>query len=191
MTVPVEVLRPGDALLIVDTQTDFCPGGALPVPDGDAIVPVLNRWLSTARDKNIPVYASRDWHPLGHLSFTERGGDWPAHCIQDTEGAAFHSQLDLPNDVIKISKGVRFDKDQYSAFDDTGLAKRLRDDGISRLWIGGLALDVCVEATVLEGCDAGFEIHLIQGATRPISPEEGEAAYRKMRNAGALFDETD
>lgn len=191
MTNPREVLGAGDALLIVDVQNDFCPGGALPVADGDTVVPVLNVWLAAARKKRIPVYASRDWHPIGHLSFTERGGDWPAHCIQDTGGAAFHPQLELPEDVIKIAKGVRFDKDQYSAFDDTGLAKRLRDDGIARLWVGGLAQDVCVEATVLEGCAAGFEIHLIQDATRPITPEGGDAANCKMRDAGALFDKTD
>ena len=191
MTSPMETLRSDDALLIIDVQNDFCPGGALPVADGDAVVPVLNRWLAAAREKGVAVYASRDWHPIGHLSFAERGGDWPAHCIQDTVGAAFHPQLDLPNDVIKISKGVRFDKDQYSAFDDTGLAKRLRDGGITRLWIGGLAQDVCVEATVLEGCAAGFEIHVIEDATRPITPEGGEAANRRMRNADALFDKTD
>jgi nicotinamidase/pyrazinamidase len=177
-------------MLIIDVQNDFCPGGALPVADGDAVVPVLNRWLAAARKKRIPVYASRDWHPAGHLSFTERGGDWPAHCIQDTPGAAFHADLDLPNDVVKIAKGIRFDKDQYSAFDDTGLAKRLRDDGIDRLWVGGLAQDVCVEATVLEGCAAGLEMHVIQDATRPITPEGGEAANRSMRDAGTLFHTT-
>lgn len=190
MTNPREALRRGDAVLIVDVQTDFCPGGALPVPDGDAVVPVLNLWLGAARDLGIPVYASRDWHPAGHMSFAERGGDWPPHCIQDTAGAAFHPDLELPDDVVKITKGVRFDKDQYSAFDDTGLAERLREDGIARLWAGGLARDVCVEATVLAACAAGFEVHLIEDAARPITPEGGEAADRRMREAGARFDST-
>lgn len=191
MISPVESLRSGDALLIIDVQNDFCPGGALPVADGDAVIPVLNLWIAAAREEGVPVYASRDLHPDGHLSFTESGGDWPTHCIQDTEGAAFHSLLNLPNDVIKITKGGRFDKDQYSAFDETGLAKRLRDNGITRLWVGGLAQNACVEATVLDGCAAGFEIHVIQDATWPISPEGGEAANRRMQNADALFHRTD
>jgi len=191
MISPLESLRSGDALLIIDVQNDFCPGGTLPVADGDAVIPVLNLWIAAAREEGVPVYASRDWHPDGHLSFTESGGDWPAHCIQDTEGAAFHPLLDLPKDAIKITKGVRFDKDQFSAFDETGLANRLRDNGITRLWIGGLAQNACVEATVLDGCAAGFEIHVIEDATRPISPDGGETAKRRMQNADALFDKTD
>lgn len=191
MTSPSQTLRPGDAVLIVDVQTDFCPGGALPIDDGDAIVPVLNQWLGAARDKGIPVYASRDWHPAGHVSFVERGGEWPPHCVQDTEGAAFHPELDLPADAVKVAKGVRFDKDQYSAFDDTGLAERLREDGVTRLWVGGLAQDVCVEATVLAACDSGFEVHVIGDATRPITAGGGEEANRRMQTAGASFDTTD
>ena len=187
MTNPTESLRRGDAFLIVDVQSDFCPGGALPVPDGDAVVAPLNRWLAAAADKGVPVYASRDWHPAGHPSFVERGGKWPPHCIQDTTGAAFHPALELPAGVVKIAKGVRFDKDQYSAFDDTGLAERLREDGVARLWIGGLAQDVCVEATVLEACDAGFEVHVIEDATKPITAEGGAAARQRMAEAGARF----
>jgi len=191
MANPGDVLRHGDALLIVDVQNDFCPGGALPVADGDGIVPILNRWLSAARDKGIPVYASRDWHPTGHLSFTGHGGKWPPHCIQDTPGAAFHAELKLPGDTVKIAKGARFDRDQYSAFDGTGLAGRLREDGIGRLWVGGLAQDVCVEATILDGCEAGFEMHVILEATRPITSAGGEAANRRMRAAGAVLENSD
>jgi nicotinamidase/pyrazinamidase len=191
MTSPIETLQLGDAMLIIDVQNDFCPSGALSVTDGDAVVPVLNVWLAAALQTGTPVYASRDWHPVGHLSFTERGGNWPAHCLQDTPGAAFHSDLVLPDDVVLIAKGTRFDKDQYSAFDDTGLAERLRVDGIDRLWVGGLAQDVCVEATVLEGCAAGFDMHVILDATRPITPAGGEAANLRMREAGAHFETTD
>lgn len=187
---PDIALRAGDALLIIDVQNDFCPGGALPVADGNAVVPILNIWLATAREQGVPVYASRDWHPAGHLSFAERGGDWPVHCLQDTPGAAFHPDLDLPENVVKVTKGTRFDKDQYSAFDDTGLSERLRDDGVTRLWVGGLALDVCVDATVRDGCAAGFEIHVVQDATRPITREGGEAALNRMREAGALVTST-
>ncbi|MGM0507227.1 MAG: isochorismatase family protein, partial [Bacteroidota bacterium] len=126
-----------DALLLVDVQNDFCPGGALPIPDGDAVVPVLNQWIQKAKKENIPVYASRDWHPRNHLSFKKRGGDWPPHCIQDENGAAFHADLNLPEDAIIVTKGVRFDQDQYSALDQTGLADELRRRGIQRLFIGG------------------------------------------------------
>ena len=139
-----DYLKQNDGLLIVDVQNDFCPGGALPISEGDQIIPVLNRWIAAAHEKGIPVYASRDWHPARHLSFDTEGGKWPPHCIEDSEGAAFHPSLELPDSVTKITKGVRFDKDQNSAFDQTGLAVQLRRDQVTRLWIGGLALDVCV-----------------------------------------------
>lgn len=191
MADPKELLEPGDALLIVDVQNDFCPGGALPIPEGDAVVPVLNRWIEAARELNLPVYASRDWHPAGHLSFAEEGGPWPAHCLQDSEGAAFHADLHLPQDTVLVTKGTRFDKDQYSAFDGTGLAARLKQDGVSRLWVGGLALDVCVEATVLSGLKAGFEVMLIGDATRPVTEEGGTAAVESMVKAGARLEKAE
>lgn len=178
-------LEPGDALLIVDVQNDFCPGGALPIENGDAVIPVLNRWLSAAKDEGIPVYASRDWHPAGHISFRDEGGQWPPHCIQDTGGADFHPDLDLPHDVIKVTKGVRFDQDQYSAFDQTGLAHRLKQDGIARLIIGGLAQDVCVRATVLDALKSGFRVLLLEEATLPVMPESGRKALDEMVAAGA------
>src|SRR5690349_9197046 len=98
-------LGPSDALIIVDVQNDFCPGGALPVPEGDRVVPVLNRWNEAASAGGATVVASRDWHPAGHVSFRERGGPWPPHCVQDTKGAAFHPGLRLPADVLIVSKG--------------------------------------------------------------------------------------
>jgi len=187
MPEPMDLLAPGDALLIVDVQPDFCPGGALPIPQGDRVVPVLNDWIAAARAKGLAVYASRDWHPRGHLSFKERGGPWPAHCVQDTPGAAFHPRLNLPADTIVVTKGVRFDQDQYSAFDQTGFADELRRTGIKRLWVGGLAEDVCVQATVLDARTAGFAVHLIPGATRPVTEEGGRAAREAMRAAGAVL----
>ena len=180
-------LKSGDALLIVDVQKDFCPGGALPVEGGDAIVPLINRWISMAVVRRVPVYASRDWHPMSHLSFKERGGQWPPHCIQDSDGAKFHPDLALPNSTIIVTKGVRFDQDQNSAFDQTGLAVQLRKDGIWRLWVAGLAEDVCVLATVLDGRREGFEVILIEKATRSITTEGGEKARRQMQEAGAHY----
>lgn len=190
MTAIEELIKRGDALIIVDVQKDFCPGGALPIPNGDTVVPFLNKWIEAAVARNLPIYTSRDWHPVGHMSFKERGGLWPPHCIQDSDGARFHPDLNLPEGIIKITNGVRFDKDQYSAFDDTGLAEELRREGIHRLWVGGLAEDVCVLATILDGCRAGFEVTLITDATRPITPEGGESARKKMRDAGTRFIQT-
>ena len=189
MTEPKDALQPGDALLLVDVQIDFCPGGNLPIADGDQVVPVLNRWLAAARGKGIPVYASRDWHPSGHMSFATRGGQWPDHCLQDSAGAAFHPDLALPDDTVVISKGVRFDKDQYSAFDETGLAERLRQDGVSRVWVGGLALDVCVEATALGGREAGFAVRLIPEASKAITAEGAARAVAAMREAGVTTED--
>ncbi|MDZ7645554.1 MAG: nicotinamidase [Woeseiaceae bacterium] len=181
-------LQKTDALLIVDVQNDFCPGGALAVPDGDRILPLVNDWLEAAGKAGIPVIASRDWHPRQHVSFEAQGGPWPPHCVQDTEGAAFHPQLNLPADTIKVSKGTRFDKDQYSAFDDTGLAGFMKDQGIERLWVAGLAEDVCVRATVIDGCKAGFDVHLLEDGTRAIDDEGGKKAVDEMRRAGASIE---
>lgn len=185
---PLQSLKPGDTMIIVDVQNDFCPGGALPIEGGDEVVPILNEWIAAAVDKALPLYASRDWHPAGHISFEERGGPWPPHCIQDSDGAAFHPDLELPAATIKITKGVRFDQDQNSAFDETGLAVQLRKDGIRRVWIGGLARDVCVLATVLDACREGFETHVIMDASRPVTAEGGDDARKQMESAGALLE---
>jgi len=191
MANPTDALQPGDALVVVDMQIDFCPGGALPIEHGDAVVPVLNRWIAAAVDADVPIYASRDWHPAGHLSFRESGGQWPVHCLQDSDGAKFHPDLDLPASAILVTKGTRFDKDQYSAFDETGLATELRRRQVKRVWVGGLAQDVCVRATVLGARDEGFEAVVIGDGTRPVTCAGGESASNDMRRAGALFETTD
>jgi len=187
MTDPMTAIEKGDGLLIVDVQRDFCPGGALPVERGDEVVEILNRWVAAAEAKGAPVYISRDWHPIRHKSFVEQGGKWPPHCIQDSEGARFHSSLNVPDGAIVITKGVRFDHDQNSAFDQTGLAEQLERDGVKRLWVGGLALDVCVAATVLDAREAGFAVNLLKTATRPVTAEGGREAIRKMKDAGATI----
>lgn len=179
------MFQEGDALLIVDVQKDFCPGGALAIEQGDRIIPVLNYWIQQARRSNAPIYASRDWHPHGHMSFRAQGGPWPAHCAQDSEGAEFHPKLNLPDDVVKITKGVRFDHDQNSAFDNTGLAERLKNDGVRRLYVGGLALDVCVLASVIDACKAGFDVKVIEDATRPVNEEGGRKALADIEKCGA------
>jgi len=191
MADPKEVLRPGDALIVVDVQLDFCPGGALPIEHGDAVVPVLNRWLDAASLARIPVFASRDWHPRHHLSFVEAGGTWPVHCVQDTPGARFHPDLKLSDATIVVTKGVRFDRDQYSAFDQTGLATELRKQGVRRLWVGGLAQDVCVCATVLDARREAFDTIVIADAMSPVTRAGGEQAKEEMRQAGARFETTE
>jgi nicotinamidase/pyrazinamidase len=188
LNAPGDDLRPDDALLIVDVQNDFCPGGALPIEHGADVVPVLNRWVASAIKRRVAVYASRDWHPADHISFVQQGGPWPPHCIQDTEGARFHPQLQLPDSVIKITKGVRFDQDQNSAFDQTGLAYQLRRTGKKRLWVGGLAEDVCVLATIIDARRNNFDVVVIENATKPVSAEGGDKARWQMREAGALFE---
>jgi len=179
-----EQMQQGDGLLIVDVQNDFCPGGALPVPGGDLVIPILNEWIAAAVAGGIPVYASRDWHPSGHLSFLSEGGKWPPHCLQDTPGAEFHPALHLPERAVKVTKGTRFDQDQYSAFEQTGLNARLRQDGVQRLWVGGLALDVCVRASVLDARRTGYEVSLIPGGSAPVTREGGLEAIHRMREAG-------
>ncbi|MCA1797773.1 MAG: isochorismatase family protein [Geobacteraceae bacterium] len=184
MSVTPSSLQSGDALLIVDVQLDFCPGGALAIAAGDEVVPVLNRWIELARHAEIPVYASRDWHPAGHPSFEAQGGPWPPHCLQDSDGARFHPDLALPESTIKVTKGVRFDQDQNSAFDQTGLAQELQRHDISRIWVGGLAEEVCVAATALDARREGFEVYLINDATRPVTTAGGHEARQRLMEAG-------
>ncbi len=182
---PRDYLQSGDGLVLVDVQNDFCPGGALAIETGDQVVPVLNKWIQAALDKDIPVYASRDWHPQGHVSFQSEGGPYPPHCLQDSPGAEFHPDLMLLHGVVKITKGTRFDQDQNSVFDETGFKVRLERDRVRRIWVGGLARDICVLATVLDARSYGLEVKLLKTATRAVSPEGSRQALEQMRGAGA------
>jgi nicotinamidase/pyrazinamidase len=186
-----EQFRSGDALLLIDVQNDFCPGGALPVPEGDRVVPVLNAYLEAARAAGIPVLASRDWHPENHSSFAAQGGPWPPHCVQESAGAAFHPELRLPDDTVVITKGSDPEGDAYSAFDRTGLAERLRALGVRRLWIGGLARDYCVRASALDALQHGFAVRLVVPGTRGIAqPASGpDPVLDELRAAGVTLDE--
>ena len=184
-------LTVSDALLLVDVQNDFCPGGALAVADGDAVVPALNAWIAVARQGGARVFASRDWHPPDHLSFAARGGLWPPHCVQDTPGAAFHQDLELPDDTVVVTKADQSEREAYSAFDSGELADALLAAGIERLWVGGLATDYCVKASVLDAAELPeLEVHVIADAIRAVdaAPGDGEAALAAMREAGATLE---
>lgn len=183
-------LKPGDALIIVDVQRDFCAGGALEVADADSILPSVNALISEAVAAGAPVVASRDWHPPGHASFHEAGGPWPAHCVQGGKGAEFHPELRLPERAIIVSKGEAPERDQLSAFDATGLADRLRGLGVRRVLIVGLALDVCVLETALEAASEGFETHVRLSGARAISAEGARVAAEKMRKACVVVEES-
>jgi nicotinamidase/pyrazinamidase len=184
-------LGPHDAVVAVDVQVDFCPGGALAIRDGDAVVPLLNRWISAAHKAGACIVVSRDWHPAGHMSFVERGGPWPPHCIQATRGADLHPDVVLPEDAVLVAKGTDIDSDQYSAFDGTGLAERLRHRGVRRIWIGGLAQDVCVRAAALDAGHERFEVNLIVGATRPVNRLRGQEALQELLAAGVRLERKD
>ncbi len=180
-------IKQKDALIIVDVQRDFCPGGALPVPEGDAVVPVLNEYIKIFNKIGSLIYATRDWHPPNHASFKERGGKWPAHCVQNTQGAEFHLGLNLPVETATISKATDPNKEAYSGFEDTNLKEELENKGVTRVFVGGLATDYCVKNTVLDAVKLGFKTVLLEDAVRGVDLKLGdsEKAVKEMMNAGA------
>jgi nicotinamidase/pyrazinamidase len=176
-----------DALIVVDVQNDFCPGGALAVPHGDAVIEPLN-WLMRQHDL---VVATRDWHPPDHSSFAEQGGPWPVHCVQETHGAQLRSDLDRDAIDVVVDKGQDRETEGYSGFEATSLDQLLRDRGVERLHIGGLALDYCVKNTALDALRKGFPVTVHLAATRAVNVEDGdgERAVDEMRAAGAEIEE--
>ena len=180
------------ALIIVDLQNDFCPGGSLAVPDGDAVIPIVNRVIASFKAAGGPIYATRDWHPAGHISFQAQGGPWPPHCVQDTRGARFHPDLALQDDAVIITKGARTDRDAYSGFEDTPLAGRLAAAGIAKIIVCGLATDYCVRATALDGLAAGLEVIVLTDAVRGVNvqPGDADAALVEIETAGGRLAES-
>lgn len=174
------------ALIVVDVQNDFCPGGTLAVSHGDEVVAPLNKLIDEFLERDDPVYLSRDWHPRQTKHFAEYGGIWPVHCVQNTEGAAFHPALRRDPRVKVVSKGLG-DTDCYSAFDETDLESQLHRAGVEELVVGGLATDYCVKSTVLGAIDRGFKVKAVKDAMRPVNlhPGDGERAIEEMRAAGA------
>jgi nicotinamidase/pyrazinamidase len=173
-------------LIVVDVQNDFCPGGSLAVERGDEVVGPLNRLIEEFLSRGEPVYKSRDWHKATTKHFEAYGGTWPVHCVQGTRGAEFHPELSVDPRARVVSKGEG-DEDNYSAFDGTTLADSLRAEGVSEVWVGGLATDYCVKNTVLDALRAGFRVRALRDAMRPVevNPGDGERAVEEMRRAGA------
>jgi len=182
-------LKSGDALVVVDVQNDFLPGGSLAVPGGHEITPVINRYIELFQSKGLPVFATRDWHPHGHCSFVEQGGPWPVHCVEGTKGSQFAPDLRLPDSTIVISKAVTVENDAYSGFEGTDLNERLQAAGIRRLLIGGLATDYCVLNTVKDALKNGYTVLVLQDAIRAVNvePQDGEKALEEMARLGAVL----
>jgi nicotinamidase/pyrazinamidase len=183
------VPRCGDALLLVDVQCDFLPGGSLAVRDGDRVLAPINDCIALFGRQRLPVYASRDWHPAVHCSFRDQGGPWPPHCIAGSAGAQFSPDLRLPGDATIVSKATAADRDAYSAFDGTDLAPALRAAGVARLFVAGLATDWCVLRTVVDALGAGFGVVVLRDAVAAVDvqPGDGERALEQMRSLGATL----
>lgn len=191
MATPVE-FAVGDALLLVDLQNDFCPGGSLEVADGHRVIPVLNAWAAAAHAAQVPIFVTRDWHPTKTSHFKDFGGVWPPHCIMHTRGSEFHPDLRLPPDAQTVSKGMGDTEDAYSAFqarDETGtlLGELLRRRGARHLYVGGLATDYCVRSSVLDALGNGYRVTVIVEGVRAVNlqPEDGTRALQAMTDAGA------
>ncbi len=181
-----------DALVIVDVQNDFCPGGALGVPGGHEVVDRLNRYARRFAEAGAAVFASRDWHPRRTRHFKEQGGLWPPHCVQGTPGAAFHPELRLPPGSTTVSKGMDPAEDAYSCFQARDDRERpfqevLKARGVRRLFIGGLATDYCVKATTLDAIREGLEVVVLEDAIRAVDlePGDGQRSLAEMKAAGA------
>ena len=180
------------ALVIVDVQNDFCPGGALGVPQGDKIIPAINKYIKVFSSKKLPIFVTRDWHPVRTKHFKDFGGVWPVHCIQNTRGAAFHPKLKLPKGAIFLYKGMDPEKDNYSAFqaqelNGTGLLHLLGLLKISELYVCGLATDYCVKSSVIDGLKHGFKVKLLLDAIKGVDLKAGDSqkAIKEMTRKGA------
>ena len=182
-------LGPGDALVVVDVQNDFLPGGRLAVPAGDQVLPALNHCLALARERGLPIFATRDWHPADHCSFADQGGPWPPHCVAGTQGAEFAPGLSLPEETVTVSKAATPEKDAYSGFEGTELGRLLREKGVSRLILGGLATDYCVLSTVRDAVRLGYRVILLRDGVRAVDvqPGDGERALAEMQALGAVI----
>jgi len=176
-------IQPADALIIVDVQNDFCPGGALPVRDGDLVVEPINRVATLFRH----MVTTQDWHPPNHSSFKEHGGIWPVHCVAGTPGAELHSRLNQRPVNVRIRKADTANRDAYSGFDHTDLAEQLRSRRVARVFVCGLATDFCIRATALDALTQGFDTFILTDAVRGVDaqPSDSEKSLQDLKRAGA------
>ncbi len=183
-----ETLQPGDALIAVDVQNDFLPGGALSVPDGDQVVPILMCYMARFESHGLPIFLSRDWHPPNHCSFREQGGPWPVHCVAGSPGSLPPPGFQAPPSAVVIHKATEPDQDAYSAFQGTSLDEQLRAAGVRRLFIGGLATDYCVLNTVKDARKLGYAVYLLMDGIRAVNvqPDDGRKAEEEMVRLGAV-----
>lgn len=180
------------ALLVVDIQNDFCPGGALGVPEGDKIVPKVNKYIRIFSKKKLPIFATRDWHPIRTKHFKDFGGVWPVHCIHNSKGAAFHPKLKLSKGAILLYKGMDPEKDSYSAFhaeDEKGMRfpNLLKILGIKEIYIAGMATDYCVKFSTHDALKQGFKVKILMDAIKGVNlrPDDSEKAIKEMVKNGA------
>ncbi len=181
------------ALLVVDMQRDFLPGGSLAVAEGDRIILTINSYVKLFQRCGSPVFASRDWHPTSTTHFKENGGKWPSHCVQNTPGAEFHPKLHLPDNTIILSKGMDEKNDEYSAFDGetsdgVTFQRVLKDLGVEELFICGVATDYCVRWSVKGALERGYVVQVLVDAIRPVELEHGDGAraLEDMRASGVV-----
>jgi nicotinamidase/pyrazinamidase len=175
------------ALIVVDIQNDFCPGGSLAVPGGDQLIPPINCMIQRFLKVNMPIFFTRDWHPAEHISFVDQGGPWPIHCVQNSPGAEFHPGLQLPESAIIIDKGYLINDDSYSGFQGTDLANRLDGMDVDYLYVCGLATDYCVKETVLDALKCGFQVKVVKDAIRGVNIKvnDSKKALKEMYDSGA------
>ncbi len=180
-------LTPFDGLIVVDMQKDFSSAGALPVPGMEEVVPVINRYVKLFSSKDLPIFATRDWHPENHISFKENGGMWPRHCVQWSRGAEFVEGLELPPGTFIINKADRPELEAYSGFQGTILDSLLRERGVKRLFICGVATDYCVKNTALGGINLGYQVFILSDGIRGVSPQTTKRAEEELLLRGAIF----
>jgi len=173
---------PEEALIVVDMQRDFMPGGTLPVPGAHKIISKVKEYIRKFKERGALIVATRDWHPPNHISFREVGGPWPRHCVQGTKGAEF--VVELPSDAVIISKATEPNKEAYSGFEGTNLAEILKEKGIKKIYICGVATEYCVKATALDAVRKGFETYLLVDAIKGIDPEKEKEVLEEMKKAG-------
>lgn len=179
------------ALIVVDVQNDFCPGGTLAVSQGDEVVTPLNEVIDKFLAEGKPIFKTRDWHPPTTRHFAKYGGVWPVHCVQSTRGAEFHPRLKDDPRIRVVSKGLG-DTDCYSGFDETDLAEQLHNEGVEEVLIGGLTTDYCVKTTAIDAVNEGFKVKVLKDAIRAVDlePGDGDRAIEEMRKTGVEMVET-